>query len=316
MTTLPHVKILDVEEAAARIAPHIHRTPIATSASLDAELEATVFFKCENLQKVGAFKARGALNAVLRLVERGETTGVVTHSSGNHGAALAYAAGRVGLSCVVVMPETVSPIKADAVRGYGAEIVFCAHDEREQTAASVREERGAVLVHPYNDPAVIAGQGTAALELIAAVADLDVVVAPVGGGGLASGTSVVVRALLDRARIIGAEPAAVDDAARSVASGELQPAVDDPDTIADGLLTGLGDLTFDILRAAGVEIVTVSEAAIVDAALFHLHRMKLLVEPSGAVALAALRATAPTVAGQRVGVILSGGNTDLRWLPR
>ncbi len=173
-----------------------------------------------------------------------------------------------------------------------------------------------MLVHPYNDPAVIAGQGTAALEMIADTSALEVVVAPVGGGGLASGTSVAVRAHLDGARIIGAEPAAVDDAARSLATGVLQPAVADPDTIADGLLTGLGDLTFDILTAAGVEIVTVSEPAIVDAALFHLHRMKLLVEPSGATALAAIRAVAGSVAGRRIGVILSGGNTDLRWLPR
>lgn len=314
MSDLPHVDLSMVKAAHERIRPHIHRTPLATSSTLDEQLDASVVFKCENLQKVGAFKARGALNAVLSLAPEDAAAGVVTHSSGNHGAALAYAAARRGVPCAVVMSRTAPYVKIAAVRGYGAEIVPCDHSERETACAAVSAERGSVIVHPYNDRAVISGQGTAALELIEDVPDLDVVVAPIGGGGLLSGTSVAVRALLPRARLIGAEPEAVDDAARSLAGGVLLPGVEHPDTVADGLQTGLGTLTFDILSAAGVEVVTVTEDAIVEAALFHLNRMKLVVEPSGATSLAALRAAAPELRGKRVGVIVSGGNTDFRWM--
>lgn len=311
----PHVSFADIEAAAGRIADHVHRTPIATSATFDAEVGASVFFKCENLQKVGAFKARGALNAVLSLTDEEAKRGVVAHSSGNHGAALAYAASRRGIPCTVVMPDHAPRLKIEAVRGYGAEVVIGPHAEREELTERIRTERDAILVHPYDDARVIAGQGTAARELIEDVADLDMVVAPVGGGGLLSGTAVSTLAMRPGAIVVGAEPAAADDAYRSLESGIRQPAVPEPDTIADGLLTGLGTLTFDILEAAGARIVLVSEQAIVEAALFHLQRMKLLVEPSGATPLAALRALAEEVAGLRVGVIVSGGNTDLRWLP-
>ncbi len=306
-------QLADVRAAADRIAGYVHRTPVLTSATLDRQLGATVFFKCENFQKVGAFKARGATNAVLSLADAAAARGVVTHSSGNHGAALAYAASIRGIPCVVVMPDGAAAVKVEAVRGYGAEVVFCPQREREATAARVVAETGGTLVHPFDDPAVIAGQGTAALELLEDVADLDVVLAPVGGGGLLSG-STLAAAQRPGIRVIGAEPERVDDAYRSLTSGVLQPAVTDPDTIADGLLTGLGERPFAILREHAVPIVTVSEDAIVEAATFHLHRMKIVVEPSGAVGLAALRKLGGEVAGLRVGVIISGGNTDFGWL--
>ncbi len=307
----------DIDAAAARIGPYVHRTPVATSATLDRELGAAVFLKCENLQKVGAFKARGALNAVLSLGDAEVERGVATHSSGNHGQALAYAAAIRGVPCTVVMPDDAPRPKVDAVRGYGADVVACPHAQRLEVTASVAAETGAVVVPPFDDRRVIAGQGTAARELVEDVADLDLVVAPVGGGGLMSGTAVVVRDAIPAARLVGAEPEAADDAARSLAIGALQPPVPDPHTLADGLRTGLSELTFAHLRALSVEVVTVPEAAIVAAARFHLERMKLVVEPSGATALAALRALPPEdVTGRRIGVIVSGGNTDFGWLTR
>jgi threonine dehydratase len=310
----PAVAFEDVSAAAGRIAPHVHRTPTATSATLQRETGADVYFKCENMQKVGAFKARGAVNAVLSLDDEAASLGVITHSSGNHGAALAYAASIRGIPCTVVMPDHAPQVKIDAVRGYGANIEMCKHAEREPATDRIIEQTGATLIHPYNNPAIIAGQGTAALELIEDVGDLDIVIAPVGGGGLMSGTAITTRALLPDARIIGAEPFAVDDAYRSLQIGEIQPQVVDPKTVADGLLTALGDITFATFRWAGVEIARVEEEAIIAAALFHLHRMKILVEPSGATGLAALR-TLGDQTGKRVGVIISGGNTDLSWLP-
>ena len=306
----------DVRAAAARIASHVHRTPVLTSTTLNRELGAEVFFKAENLQKVGAFKARGATNAVFSLDAGAAARGVATHSSGNHAAALAYAAARRGIRCRVVMPETAPGIKVTAVRGYGAEVVFCPPAEREATCDRVVAATGAALIHPYDDPRVIAGQGTAALELLEEVPDLDYLVAPVGGGGLMSGTAIVGRALRPGMRLVGAEPAAVDDAFRSLATGERRPRVSDPDTLADGLLTALSERTFSILRDAGVGIVTVSEADIVAAARFHLERMKIVVEPSGAVPLAAVRTIGLALEGRRVGVIISGGNTDFAWLDR
>jgi threonine dehydratase len=306
----------DVLAAAERIAPYAHRTPVATSATLRAETSADIYFKCENLQKVGAFKARGALNAVLSLDDAAAARGVVTHSSGNHGAALAYAASIRGIPCTVVMPENAPRVKIDAVRGYGATIEFCAQMGREEATAAVIAQTGATMIHPFNNAAVIAGQGTAALELIEDVGELDIVITPIGGGGLMSGTSITTRHLLPGARIIGAEPSEVDDAYRSLQIGEIQPRVPNPNTLADGLLTALGDLTFATLAWAGVEILLVDEPDIVAAALFHIHRMKLVVEPSGATGLAAVRKLGPAIAGKRIGVIISGGNTDLSWLPR
>ena len=304
----------DVRAAAERIAPHLHRTPVMTSSTLDGELGFHVHFKCENLQKVGAFKARGALNAVLGLDDESASRGVVTHSSGNHGAALANAAAVRGIPCVVVMPDDAPGIKVDAVRGYGAEIVFCKRAEREEVGERVIEERRLTLIHAYEHPDVIAGQGTAALELLEEVGELDLVIAPVGGGGLLSGTSVTVKALQPRCEVRGAEPEAVDDAYRSLESGKLQPGPVDPTSWGDGLLTGLGELPFRLLRERGVRVITVSEEQMLEAAGTLLERLKLVVEPSGATVLAALRRSAADWQGKRVGAVLSGGNTDFAWL--
>jgi threonine dehydratase len=304
----------DVRLAAARIAGHVHRTPVLTSSTLDKELGASVFCKCENLQKVGAFKARGAVNAVLALSPEAAELGVVSHSSGNHAAALAYAASIRGIPCAVVMPDSAPDVKITAVRSYGAEIVFCKVAEREATCARLQRERGATLVHPFDDPHVIAGQGTAALELLQDVPALDCVVVPVGGGGLCAGTAITVHALLPTARTIGAEPKAVDEAARSLATGVRQPRVENPQTIADGLLTQIGAEALQILQAHGVRIVTVGEDGIADACRFFLQRMKIVVQPSAATVLAAVRAPGGELRGKRIGMILSGGNTDFRWL--
>jgi threonine dehydratase len=312
----PAVGIDDLRAAAARIRGHVHRTPVVTSATLDRELAARVFCKCENLQKCGAFKARGAVNAVLALDDAAARRGVVTHSSGNHAAALAYAAAVRGVPCAVVMPDNAPKVKVDAVRGYGAEVVFCPPAEREAVCARVQQQRGTKLVHPFEDLRVIAGQGTAALELFEDVPDLDLVVVPVGGGGLCSGTAIAAAAVRPQARVLAAEPLAVDDAARSLQTGVRQPRVENPKTWADGLLTGLGAPNFAILLGARVRVVTVDEAAIVAAARFVLERMKLVVEPSSATVIAALRAIATEVRGLRAGVVFSGGNTDFRWLER
>lgn len=303
-----------VREAAGRIGPHVHRTPVVTCTALDRELGASVYFKCENLQKVGAFKARGATNAVLSLGRQEAERGVVTHSSGNHGAALAYAAAVRGIPCMVVMPDDAPQNKVDAVRGYGATIVFCRREEREQTCERLIRQENRTLVHPYESPAIIAGQGTAALELLDEVGGLDLVVAPVGGGGLLSGTTLPVRGLRPDCQVWGAEPENVDDAFRSLRSGVLQPGERNPVSWADGLLTGLGRLPFEILRRGGVEVVRVTEAAILRAAWSLIERTKLVVEPSGATVLAALRERKADLRGRRIGAILSGGNTDFRWL--
>ena len=308
--------LTDIRAAAIRIAPHVHRTPVVTCRTLDDQIQARAFFKCENFQKVGAFKARGATNAVLSLDDKTAARGVATHSSGNHAAALAYAASIRDIPCTVVMPDAAPAIKVEAVRGYGAKIVFCKQSEREETCERVVAETGATLIPPFDDPRIIAGQGTAALELLEEVGDLDAVVTPVGGGGLLAGTAVVVKSLRKQAIVYGAEPEAVDDAYRSLETGVRQPGVENPETIADGLLTGLGELNFEILRELHARIVTVTEEAIAEAARFHLERMKLVVEPSGATGLAALRAMVPEIYGMKVGVIISGGNTDFRWLAR
>jgi threonine dehydratase len=305
----------EVLAAAQRIAPHVHRTPVATSATLDRELGAHIFFKCENFQKVGAFKARGAVNAVLSLEEVAARKGVITHSSGNHAAALAYAAGIRGIPCTVVMPEDAPEIKVDAVRGYDAHIVFCRREERRTVCDRLREEQDSTLIHPFEYPPIIAGQATAALELLEDVPDLDVVIAPVGGGGLLAGTAISVKSLRPKTSVLGAEPEAADDAHRSLTVGELQPPPASPHTIADGLMTGLGRINFSILREREVRVVTVSEEAIVQAGAFILQRMKLVVEPSAATVLAAIRRSGDELRDKRVGAILSGGNTDFTWLP-
>ena len=287
-----------------------------TSATLDRELGASVFAKCENLQKVGAFKARGACNAVMALDDATAQRGVITHSSGNHGAALAWAARTRGIPCMVVMPDSAPQVKIDAVRGYGAEVVLCKAAERDATSARLQQEHGTTMVHPFENAHVIAGQGTAALELLADVPDLDVVITPVGGGGLCSGTAVVTRALRPDMWVLGAEPKAVDDASRSLATGVRQPRVEGAKSWGDGLMTALGEPNFALLRQHRVRIVTVEEQAMVDAARFFLQRMKIVVEPSSATVLAALRAIGPELRGKRVAMILTGGNTDFAWLAR
>ncbi|MCB9880558.1 MAG: pyridoxal-phosphate dependent enzyme [Planctomycetes bacterium] len=310
------ISIADVREASGRIRDHVHRTPILSSSWLDRELAASIVFKCENFQKVGAFKARGACNAVFSLSDDDAARGVITHSSGNHAAALAWAASARGIPSYVVMPRTAPTVKIEAVRSYGAEIRFCEQHERELACATWQRETRATLVHPFENPFVIAGQGTAALELFEERPGLDVVIVPVGGGGLCSGSAIVTRAMNPDAWVIGAEPKAVDDAARSMAMGILQPRVEDPVTWGDGLLTGLGAPNFELMQTHGVRIVTVDEEAIVDAARFFLQRMKIVVEPSGATVLAALMAMRSEIRGKQVGAVISGGNTDFAWLPR
>lgn len=305
-----------IRTAAARIRPYAHRTPVMTCASLDTQVGAQLFLKCENLQKVGAFKFRGATNAVFSLSDTEAARGVVAHSSGNHAQALALAARRRGIPAYIVMPDNAPAVKKAAVAGYGGQITFCAPTlaAREATQAAVVAATGATVVHPYNDVRVIAGQGTATLELLEDVPDLDVILAPVGGGGLLSGTAIAATELSPNIRVIGVEPAGADDAYRSLAAGSIIPSLQ-PQTIADGLLTSLGDLTFPIIRDRVEQIVTVSEEAIVAAMKFIWERAKLIVEPSAAVPIAALWEQRVDLSGLRVGVILSGGNVDLGRLP-
>jgi threonine dehydratase len=284
--------------------------------SLDAEVGAELHFKCENLQKVGAFKARGAVNAVFSLTDAEAKLGVVTHSSGNHGAALAYAARARGIPAWVVMPENAAKVKQDNVRRFGATIRFCTPTvaARESACAAIQAETGATLIHPFDDLRVIAGQGTAALELLEAVPNLDIVIAPVGGGGLLSGTAIVARSLRPVTRVYGAEPANADDAARSFRSGQVEP-LPSTTTIADGLRTTLSPRTLAAIRRNVAGIGLASEDAIVRAMRMTWERMKLVIEASSAVPLACLIERSLDACGARVGVIVSGGNVDLDHLP-
>jgi len=312
--TLPDLAA--IRSAAARIAPFVHRTPVLCCRSLDSEVGARLHFKCESFQKIGAFKARGATNAVFSLSESVAAKGVVTHSSGNHGAALAYAARARGIPAWIVMPENAPRVKQENVRRLGATIRFCAPTPaaREDACSELRRETGAILVHPFDNVDVIAGQGTAALELVDAVPDLDIVIAPVGGGGLLSGTSIAVRALRPASRVYGAEPANADDAARSFRSGRLEPLAA-TSTIADGLRTTLSARTLGAIRANVTAIGTASEEAIVRAMRMTWERMKIVIEPSAAVPLACLLERSLDVAGASVGIVVSGGNVDLDRLP-
>ncbi len=307
---------LDIEQAAERIAPHVHRTPVLTSASLNQLTGAEIFFKGENFQKVGAFKFRGATNAVLTLSPEAAAKGVATHSSGNHAQALALAAAQRGIKAYIVMPESAPRVKVDAVRGYGGEIVFCKPTlaAREETLAQVIEETGAEFIHPYNDVRIIAGQATCAKELLEEVDDLDIVMAPVGGGGLLSGTALAVAYWSSESKVIAAEPEGADDAARSFRNNTIVPSVN-PVTIADGLLTSLGSITFPIIKEHVDDIVTVSDENIVLAMRYLMERLKIVVEPSGAVPLGAVLQHAERFRGQRLGLIISGGNVDLDHLP-
>ncbi len=310
------VTINEIHQAADRIRLYAHRTPVLTCASLDRQVGAKVFLKCENLQKVGAFKFRGACNAVLSLPESAVERGVVTHSSGNHAQALALAARLRGIPAYIVMPHNSPAVKKAAVAGYGGKITFCEPtlEARESTQARVMAETGATQIHPYNNYQVIAGQGTAALELLEEVPDLDAILAPVGGGGLLSGTSIAATELSSSIRVIGAEPEAADDAFRSLAAGKIIPSVN-PQTVADGLRTSLGDLTFTIIQKRVEQIVTVSEAGIIAAMKFVWERAKIIIEPSSAVPVGALWERKSDLTGLRIGVILSGGNVDLDKLP-
>ncbi len=306
----------DIEKAYETVKKYAHRTPVLSSVSINKIVRAELFFKCENLQKVGAFKFRGACNAVFSLSEEDAQKGVATHSSGNHAAALALAARMRGVKAHIVMPLNSPDIKKKAVAGYGASITFCRPtlQARESTLAQVIAETGATEIHPYNNFNVIAGQGTAAKELIEDEGEFDIIMAPVGGGGLLSGTAISTKHLLPACKVIAAEPAGADDACRSFYSKEWVPS-ENPDTIADGLLTSLGDRNFAIILDKVDDIVTVSEDAIVEAMRMIWERMKIIIEPSSAVPLAAILEKKLDVQNKKVGIILSGGNLDLGKLP-
>lgn len=306
----------DVLHAHELISPYVHRTPVMTSVSINKIVGADLYFKCENLQKVGAFKFRGACNAVFSLSEEEAAKGVATHSSGNHAAALALAARMRKIPAHIVMPRTSPEIKKRAVAGYGGLITFCEPtlQARESTLLQLVAQTGAAEIHPYDNFFVIAGQGTAAKELFEDKGPFDVIMSPVGGGGLLSGTSISVKSLLPRCRVIAAEPAGADDAYRSFYSKTLIPS-ENPKTIADGLLTSLGKRNFKIILEKVDDIVTVSEEKIVEAMRLIWERMKIIVEPSSAVPLAAILEGKVMVKGQKVGIILSGGNLDLGKLP-
>jgi threonine dehydratase len=306
----------DVEAAHERIRPYVHRTPVLTSSFLNALTGAELFFKCENLQKAAAFKVRGASNAVFGLADDMLEKGVATHSSGNHALSLSYAAGRRGIPCHVVMPRTAPQAKKDAVRGYGGIITECepSTSSREAVFATVEKETGADFVHPYNYPRVIAGQATCSRELNEQVEGLDAVIAPIGGGGMISGTCLTLSTVAPRVEIFAAEPERADDAYRSFKAGHII-ADDAPDTVADGLKVPLKDLTWHFVKRHVTDILTASEQEIIDAMKLTWGRMKIVIEPSSAVPLATILKNRDRFEGKRVGVIITGGNVDLDKLP-
>jgi threonine dehydratase len=306
----------NILEAFIRIKPMINKTPVLTSGILNDLTGADLFFKCENFQKVGAFKFRGAVNAVSLLSEEERRNGVATHSSGNHAQALALAAKLSNISAYIVMPNNSPAVKKNAVAGYGAEITFCEPtlQARETTLQKVIEKTGAAFIHPYDNSDVIAGQGTAALELLHEVDNLDYVITPVGGGGLLSGTLLATKGISSQTEVIAAEPEGADDAFRSIESGYLQPSIE-PETICDGLLTSLSDMTFEIVKQNIHHIIKVSDAAVIEAMKLIWERMKIIVEPSSATVLASVISNKQEFEGKRVGLILSGGNVDLSNLP-
>ena len=306
----------EIREAYERVAPYINRTPVLTSGTLDLMVQNKIFFKCENFQKTGAFKARGATNAVLQLDEHILRKGVATHSSGNHAQALSWAASLRNCKPFIVMPSNSSMVKVNAVKGYGGQITFCEPTlaARESTLNQVISETDATEIHPYNDPRIIAGQATAALELIEEVPDLDLIITPVGGGGLLSGTALAAHYFSPSTRVIAAEPEQANDAYLSFLNKRFIPSVN-PDTIADGLRTSLGSITFPIILKYVDQIVTVSESSIIRAMRFVWERMKILIETSSAVPVAALLDRKIDINNKRIGVIISGGNTDLDHLP-
>ncbi len=306
----------DVLAAHERIRPWIHQTPVLTSRYFNERTGAELFFKCENFQKAGAFKARGATNAVFGLPQESLAAGVATHSSGNHALSLAYAAGARGIPCHVVMPHTAPQAKKDAVMGYGGQITECeaSTSAREAAFAELQARTGADFVHPYNDPRVIAGQATCSRELVLQVPALDVVIAPIGGGGMVSGCCLTLPAISPETAIYAAEPQQADDAARSLKAGRLI-ADDAPQTIADGLKVPMKDLTWHFVREHVTDILTVDEQSIIDAMRLVWQRMKIVIEPSCAVPVAAILNNPNVFANKRVGIIITGGNVDLERLP-
>ena len=304
-----------IEQAHERIKPFIHKTPVLTSSTLNKISGVELFFKCENFQKIGAFKIRGAMNAVLTLPKDQLQNGIATHSSGNHAQAIAYAAKLVGTKAYIVMPNTSPQVKVDAVKGYGAEITFCepTQQARETTLKTIVDKTGAAFIHPYNDERVITGQATCAKELIEEIPALDVILAPVGGGGLLSGTLLSTHYFSPATKVYAGEPEGAADAVLSLKSGQIE-AAPYVNTIADGLLTKLGDKTFPIIQKYVTDILTVSDEEIIAALQLVYERMKIVVEPSCAVPLAALLKNKKLFAGKKAGIILSGGNVDLKKL--
>jgi threonine dehydratase len=309
-------ELQDIEEAHELIKGQVLRTPVLTSHSINEITGGRLFFKCENFQKVGAFKFRGASNAVLSLNKNQLLRGVCTHSSGNHAAALALAARLRGIPAYIVMPENAPAIKKKAVESYGGRITFCqpTMESREQTLLEIADRTGAKEIHPYNNFQVICGQGTAAKELIEDYGDFDIILCPVGGGGLLSGTSIASKAMNAKCLVVAVEPEGADDAYRSFRGNMLIPSIN-PKTIADGLLTSVGELNFRIIQRKTDEIVTVSDRAIIRAMRMIWERMKIIIEPSAAVPLAAILENKVDVSGKKTGIILSGGNVDLENLP-
>ena len=306
----------DVLAAHERIQPHIHRTPVLTSSYFNARTGAELFFKCENYQKAGAFKVRGASNAVFGLDDEQAEKGVATHSSGNHGLSLSYAAGRRGIKATVVMPRTSPEAEKEAVRGYGGTVVECepSTTSREAVFAEVVAETGADFIHPYNDPRVIAGQATCSKEMIEDLGALDAIVAPIGGGGMISGSCLTLSNISPDTEIYAAEPKNADDAWRSFKAGHII-ADDAPDTVADGLKVPLKDLTWHFVSNHVTDILTATEGEIVEAMYLTWQRMKIVMEPSSAVPLAVILKNPDVFAGKRIGVIITGGNVDLKKLP-
>lgn len=307
----------DIQQAHSKIKDRIHRTPVLTNRQVDERTGCEVFLKCENFQRVGAFKFRGASNAVFSLPDDEASKGVATHSSGNHAQAIALAAKMKNIPAYIVMPENSPEVKKRAVAGYGAEITFCepTQEARETTLEKVVDKTGATFIHPYNDTRIIAGQGTSGLELLEDYPDLDIILVPVGGGGLASGTAIAASGLRPGVKVIGCEPEIADDAYLSLKTGELQPSKN-TQTVADGLRTGLGELTFACLQEHLHSIVTVSEEEITDAMRYIWERMNIIIEASCAVPVAALfNNKIKNASGKKIGIIITGGNVDLDHLP-
>lgn len=306
----------DIEVAYERLQSFIHRTPILTNSHINSLIDAEVYFKCENLQKTGSFKARGATNSILKLSEEQLANGVATHSSGNHGQALAWAASQVGTPAYIVMPENAPVVKINAVKGYGAEVVFCEStlQAREEVLIETTKKTGAIFIPPFNYYDVIEGQATCAFELIDSQENLDYILAPVGGGGLLSGSALSAHYFSEGTKVVGCEPVQADDAYRSFKQGERQEQLN-PNTIADGLRTSLGDITFGFIKDYVEDILLCDEEEIVRAMKLVWERMKIIIEPSCAVPVACLLKNKETFEGKKVGLVLTGGNVDLEKLP-